>query len=181
MVENLTPLKIHLIEWLERVKYFEAESLHVGVAGKIGGGERLVRRNNEKFQQLTEFEWGRIIGLREGGFSYRAIGALVQWNSFIVMRVSKQWTDEHRTTRKTCSGRRKVTSARDDQQLHRMVGMTVQLPPGSWQHVGHCYRCTNVGFVNSSTSAAPWNACKGDFIQNPPHGKPSMAASVVGS
>ncbi|GFV69504.1 hypothetical protein TNCV_2779191 [Trichonephila clavipes] len=27
------------------------------------------RRNEEKFQQLTEFEPGRIIGLREGGFS----------------------------------------------------------------------------------------------------------------
>ncbi|GFT33685.1 transposable element Tc1 transposase [Trichonephila clavipes] len=24
----------------------------------------------------------------------------------------------------------------------------------------YCYRCTNVGFVNSSTSAAPWIACK---------------------
>ncbi|GFT48263.1 uncharacterized protein TNCV_4708361 [Trichonephila clavipes] len=24
----------------------------------------------------------------------------------------------------------------------------------------YCYRCTNVGFVNSSTSAVPWIACK---------------------
>ncbi|GFW64683.1 transposable element Tcb1 transposase [Trichonephila clavipes] len=35
-----------------------------------------------------------------------------------------------------------------------------------------CYRCTNVGFVNSSTSTAPWIACKGAFIHNSPHGKP---------
>ncbi|GFX17056.1 transposable element Tc1 transposase [Trichonephila clavipes] len=87
------------------------------------------RRNKEKFQQLTEFERGKNIGLREGGFSYHAIGACVQRNSSIVMRVFKQWTGEHRTTRKIGSGRRKVT-------------------------------CTNVGFVNSSTSAAPWIACK---------------------
>ncbi|GFY29858.1 transposable element Tc1 transposase [Trichonephila clavipes] len=33
------------------------------------------------------------------------------------MRVWKQCTDEHRTTRKTGSGRRKVTSARDDRHL----------------------------------------------------------------
>ncbi|GFT38220.1 transposable element Tcb1 transposase [Trichonephila clavipes] len=27
--------------------------------------------------------------------------------------------------------------------------MTVQLPPGSWQHVlVYCYSCTNVGFIN---------------------------------
>ncbi|GFW71852.1 transposable element Tcb2 transposase [Trichonephila clavipes] len=38
------------------------------------------------------------------------------------MRVWKQCTDEHRTTRKTCSGRRKVTSAHDDRHLLRMVG-----------------------------------------------------------
>ncbi|GFT83926.1 hypothetical protein TNCV_2020081 [Trichonephila clavipes] len=45
------------------------------------------RRNKEKFQQLTEFERRRIIGLREGGFSYSAIGARVQRNSSTVMRL----------------------------------------------------------------------------------------------
>ncbi|GFW17634.1 hypothetical protein TNCV_2651911 [Trichonephila clavipes] len=33
------------------------------------------RRNKEKFQHFMEFEQGRINGLREGGFSYLAIGA----------------------------------------------------------------------------------------------------------
>ncbi|GFX53142.1 transposable element Tc1 transposase [Trichonephila clavipes] len=56
------------------------------------------RRNKEKFQQHMEFERGRIIGLREGEYSYHAIGARVQRNSSTVMRVWKQWTDEHRTT-----------------------------------------------------------------------------------
>ncbi|GFW67291.1 hypothetical protein TNCV_3337921 [Trichonephila clavipes] len=70
------------------------------------------RRNKEKFQQLTEFERGRIICLREGEFSYHAIGARVQRNNSIVMRVGKQWTDEHRTTRKTGSERRKQDNAR---------------------------------------------------------------------
>ncbi|GFX86182.1 transposable element Tc1 transposase [Trichonephila clavipes] len=37
------------------------------------------------------------------------------------MRVWKQWTDELRTTRKTDSGRRKVTSARDDRHMLRMA------------------------------------------------------------
>ncbi|GFW56395.1 hypothetical protein TNCV_2089021 [Trichonephila clavipes] len=44
----------------------------------------------------------------------------------------------------------------------------------------YCYRCTNVVFVNSSTSVAQWIACKGTFIQDPPHGKPSTAASTMG-
>ncbi|GFV10634.1 transposable element Tcb2 transposase [Trichonephila clavipes] len=37
------------------------------------------------------------------------------------MRVWKQWIDEHQITRKTSSGRRKVTSTRDDRHLLRMV------------------------------------------------------------
>ncbi|GFU94471.1 transposable element Tcb2 transposase [Trichonephila clavipes] len=79
------------------------------------------RRNKEKFQQFTEFERGRITGPREGGFSYRAIGARVQRNSSTVMRAWKQWTDEHRTTRKTGNERRKETSARDDRHLLRIT------------------------------------------------------------
>ncbi|GFT76278.1 transposable element Tc1 transposase [Trichonephila clavipes] len=71
------------------------------------------RRNKEKFQQLTEFE--------RGGFSCHAIRARVQGNSSTAMRVWKQWTDEHRTTRETSSGRRKVTSACDDIYLLRMA------------------------------------------------------------
>ncbi|GFV77290.1 transposable element Tc1 transposase [Trichonephila clavipes] len=66
------------------------------------------RRNKEKFQQLTEFKRGRIIGLREGGFSYRAEGARVQRNSMEQLE-------------KTGSGRWKVTSARDDRHLLRMA------------------------------------------------------------
>ncbi|GFX77029.1 transposable element Tcb1 transposase [Trichonephila clavipes] len=84
------------------------------------------RRNKEKFQQLTEFERGRIIGLREGEFSYHAIGARVQRNSSTGIFLPE-------------------------------VGSTLI----------YCYRCTNVGFVNSSTSASPWIACKGAFTQDP--------------
>ncbi|GFX77485.1 transposable element Tcb2 transposase [Trichonephila clavipes] len=36
------------------------------------------------------------------------------------MRVWEQWTNEHRTTGKTGSGRRRVTSAHDDRHLLRM-------------------------------------------------------------
>ncbi|GFX11391.1 uncharacterized protein TNCV_2804521 [Trichonephila clavipes] len=116
-------------------------------------------RNKEKFQQLMEYERGRIIGFREEGFSYHAIGARVKRNSSTVMRVWKQWTDKRRTTLKTSSRRRKA------------VGSTLV----------YDYKFTNVSFVNSSTSAAPWIAYKGVFIQDPPHGKPSTVASVMGS
>ncbi|GFS70789.1 uncharacterized protein TNCV_1231941 [Trichonephila clavipes] len=54
------------------------------------------------------------------GYSYRPIGARVQRNSSTVIRVWKQWTDEHRTAHKTGSGQ-KVTLARDDRHLLRIV------------------------------------------------------------
>ena len=61
-----------------------------------------------------EFEWGKIIGLQKGGFSYLAIVARVLQNSSTVIRVLMQWIDEHQTTTKTGCGRQKVTLARDD-------------------------------------------------------------------
>ncbi|GFX62182.1 transposable element Tcb2 transposase [Trichonephila clavipes] len=62
-----------------------------------------------------------IVGLREAGLSYRAVAARVQRNSSTIMRVSKQWTDEGRTARKSVSGPRNVTSAHEDRSLVRMA------------------------------------------------------------
>ncbi|GFW41520.1 uncharacterized protein TNCV_4034371 [Trichonephila clavipes] len=79
------------------------------------------RRNKENLEQLTEFERGRIIGLREGGILHRAKGPRGWKNSSTVMRIWKQWTDEHQTTRKTGSGRWKAMSVRDDRHLLHMA------------------------------------------------------------
>ncbi|GFT45878.1 transposable element Tc1 transposase [Trichonephila clavipes] len=72
---------------------------------------------NKFVEQISVFERGRIVGLREAGLSYRAVAARVQRNSLrTIMRVSKQWTDEGRTV---VSGN--VTSAREDRRLVRMA------------------------------------------------------------
>ncbi|GFV53064.1 hypothetical protein TNCV_4644231 [Trichonephila clavipes] len=52
------------------------------------------------------------------------------------MCVSKQWTHEGRTTRKSGSGPRNVTSARDDRPLVRKAQTDAQLLPDNWQHSG---------------------------------------------
>ncbi|GFS71847.1 transposable element Tc1 transposase [Trichonephila clavipes] len=51
------------------------------------------RRKGAKYEQISEFKRGSIVGLREAGLSYRAVAARVQRNSSTIMRVSKQWTD----------------------------------------------------------------------------------------
>ena len=75
------------------------------------------RRIMEKFEQLTESERLSILDLREGGFFNRAIAVRVQRNSSTMMRVWEQWIDEHRTSRKSGNGRRKLTSSGEDQHL----------------------------------------------------------------
>ncbi|GFX21209.1 transposable element Tc1 transposase [Trichonephila clavipes] len=47
------------------------------------------RRKGENCEQISEFERGRIVGLREAGLSYRAVAARVQRDSSTIMRVSK--------------------------------------------------------------------------------------------
>ncbi|GFT83678.1 transposable element Tc1 transposase [Trichonephila clavipes] len=140
------------------------------------------RRNKEKFQQLTEFERGRIIGLREGGFSSRAIGTRVQWNSSTVMRVWKQWSDEHRTTRKTGSRRWKVTSARDDRHLlYIAMNESTALPrqlAARW--------CTATGILMLASSIRRrllhhGLRARGPLYRIPPHCKTSTAASAISS
>ncbi|GFT38737.1 transposable element Tcb2 transposase [Trichonephila clavipes] len=106
------------------------------------------RRNKEKFHQLKEFDRGRIIGLREGGFSYRAIGVRVKRNSSTVMRVWKQWTDEHRTSRKIVNGRQKRALARDDQHLLRIS--VNDRTSSSRQSAARCSNATGVLMSASS-------------------------------
>ncbi|GFT26065.1 hypothetical protein TNCV_2332491 [Trichonephila clavipes] len=77
------------------------------------------------------------------------------------MRVWKQLTDEHRTTRNIGSGRRKVTSARDDRHLLHMAvnngtSSSRQLAARRWSTAtGY----TNVGFVDV--------CCTMDCMQGP--------------
>ncbi|GFV60770.1 hypothetical protein TNCV_1780741 [Trichonephila clavipes] len=52
------------------------------------------------------------------------------------MRVSKQWTDEGRTARKSGSGPRNVTSAREDRRLVRMAQRDSTAFLDHWQHSG---------------------------------------------
>ncbi|GFX79544.1 uncharacterized protein TNCV_825331 [Trichonephila clavipes] len=67
------------------------------------------------------------------------------------MRVWKQWTNEHRTTRKTGSVRRKVTSACDNRHLLHMAVNDRTFFSSSWQYVVlllQVYKCRLRQFVN---------------------------------
>ncbi|PRD24293.1 UNVERIFIED_CONTAM: hypothetical protein NCL1_44208 [Trichonephila clavipes] len=77
------------------------------------------RINKELFQQLMEFERGRIIGLKRRIFQSRNRSwcAAEQFHSDGSLEAL---VDQRAPNSKTSSGRRKVTSARDDRYLLRM-------------------------------------------------------------
>lgn len=79
------------------------------------------KKQRKPYQQITEFVRGRIVGMREGGFSYREIAARTQCNASTVMRIWKKWTDENQTRRKPGSGAQKNTTPRDNRHLIRMA------------------------------------------------------------
>ncbi|XP_071039865.1 uncharacterized protein [Parasteatoda tepidariorum] len=140
-----------------------------------------LRRKRASFQQLTESERGIIICLQEAGLSYRAVAARVQRNSSTVMRAWKQCTNECQTTRKSGSGPRNVTSARDDRHLVRMA-LTDRTAP-SRQLAAQWSIATGVSLCASSIHRRLLKCglrARDSFIQDPPHAKPSPPAAAMG-
>ena len=79
------------------------------------------RREKAQYQQVSAFERGRMVGLREAGLSYSDIAARTGHAAKTVMRVWNQLREESRTQRRAVTGPRNVTTARDDRRLVRMV------------------------------------------------------------
>ncbi|EEZ97640.1 hypothetical protein TcasGA2_TC016088 [Tribolium castaneum] len=75
-------------------------------------------RRQPRYQQLTPFERGRIVGLREGGMSVREIAARVNRGVATVLRCIRAWEEEGRDHRARGSGRPRGTTAGQDRYLH---------------------------------------------------------------
>ena len=80
-----------------------------------------LRRQRRQYQQLNEFERGRVIGLREGGLSFRAIAERLGRNVSTVHACWRQWSREGTMSRRPGSGATRATTARDDRRIRRMA------------------------------------------------------------
>ena len=76
-----------------------------------------LRRRRGRYQQLTEFERDRIIGLREGGFSFRDIAERLDRDVSTVHVCWKKWSGEGTSSRRTDSGRPRGTAEREDRRI----------------------------------------------------------------
>ena len=72
-------------------------------------------------EQLQTFERGRIVGLREAGWTYRRIAAHVGRNVSTVCCCFEQWSVEHSHYRRPGSGRLHSTDARQGRRIVRAV------------------------------------------------------------
>ena len=68
---------------------------------------------------LQSFERGRIVGLREAGWTYLQIAAHIGHNVSMVCRCFQQWSVEHSYTRRSGTGRPRSTDARQDRSIMR--------------------------------------------------------------
>ncbi|GFT95989.1 transposable element Tcb2 transposase [Trichonephila clavipes] len=93
------------------------ENVWDALGRQVAGRNYPPTNKNTLIRALTE-EWDKLPQQLLDNVVQRA---RVQRDSSTVMRVWRWWTDEYRTTRKTGSGRRKVTSVRDDRHLLRMT------------------------------------------------------------
>ena len=79
------------------------------------------RRERAQYQQMSTFERGRMVHLREAGLSYCDIEARTGHAATTGMRVCSLWREECLTQRRAGTGPRNVTTARDDRHLVRMA------------------------------------------------------------
>ncbi|GBL97074.1 hypothetical protein AVEN_254116-1 [Araneus ventricosus] len=80
-----------------------------------------LRRRRSHYQQLTEFKRGRVVGLREGGFSFRDITERLGRNVPTVHDCWQQWSREGAASRRPRSGRPRGTTEREDRRVRRMA------------------------------------------------------------
>ncbi|GBM00063.1 hypothetical protein AVEN_214130-1 [Araneus ventricosus] len=80
-----------------------------------------LRRRRSNYQQLTEFERGRVVGLRKGEFSFRDIAERLGRNVSTVHDCWQQWSREGAASRRPSSGRPRGTTEREDRRVRRMA------------------------------------------------------------
>ncbi|GFU96086.1 HTH_38 domain-containing protein [Trichonephila clavipes] len=80
-----------------------------------------LRRNRRQYEQLTDFDRGRIIGLREAGWSNRRIGRHLGRSDMVVARCWQQWITEGRVYRRRGSGRPRNTNDHEDRAIRRVA------------------------------------------------------------
>ncbi|KFM65011.1 Transposable element Tc3 transposase, partial [Stegodyphus mimosarum] len=74
---------------------------------------------HERYAQMLEFERGRVIGLKEAGWSYRRIARYLRRNDATIRRYWQEWVNHGRTQRQEGRGRSREKTEREDGAIVR--------------------------------------------------------------
>ncbi|GFU98879.1 transposable element Tcb1 transposase [Trichonephila clavipes] len=79
------------------------------------------RKQRSPFDQVSEFDRGRIVAYRDCRLSFREIGSRVGRSQTTVMRICDRWMQEDTTDRRGRSHPPQCTTSREDRQIVRMA------------------------------------------------------------
>ncbi|GFS87930.1 transposable element Tcb1 transposase [Trichonephila clavipes] len=79
------------------------------------------RKQQSAFDQVSEFDRGRIVAYRDCGLSFREIGSRVGRNQKTVMRICDRWMQEDTTDRRGRSHPPQCTISCEDRQIVRIA------------------------------------------------------------
>ncbi|GFT04266.1 transposable element Tcb1 transposase [Trichonephila clavipes] len=78
------------------------------------------RKHRLAFDQVSEFDRGRILVYRDCGLSFRKIGGRAGRNQTTVIWICDRWKQEGTTDRRVRSHLPQCTTSREDRQIVRM-------------------------------------------------------------
>ncbi|GFU29002.1 transposable element Tcb1 transposase [Trichonephila clavipes] len=81
------------------------------------------RKQRSAFDQVSQFDRGRIVAYRDCGLSFREIGSRVGRNQTTVMRICDRWMQEGTTDRRGRLHPPQCTTSREDSQIVHMAVM----------------------------------------------------------
>ncbi|GFS57097.1 transposable element Tc3 transposase [Trichonephila clavipes] len=94
------------------------------------------RKQRSAFDQVSEFDTGRILAYRECGLTFREIGSRVGQNQATVMRICDRWMQEGTTDRRAQLPQPQCTTSREDRKIVRMTVMDRSITSGTIaQHI----------------------------------------------
>ncbi|GFS74027.1 transposable element Tcb1 transposase [Trichonephila clavipes] len=79
------------------------------------------RKQRSAFDQVSEFDRGRIVAYRDCGLSFREIGSRVGRNQTTATRICDRWMQEGTTDRRGPSHPPQCTNSREDMQIVRIA------------------------------------------------------------
>ncbi|GFY24213.1 transposable element Tcb1 transposase [Trichonephila clavipes] len=79
------------------------------------------RKQRSAFDQVSEFDTGRIVAYRDCGLSFREFGSRVGRNQTTVMRICDRWIQEGTTDQRVRSHPPQCTTSHEDRQIVRMA------------------------------------------------------------